>query len=85
MPSPELVHLCSGLPVSPLPPKKLSRDSSIPHAPILTLNLSKEELKVSKIAGIALTTLVNPTISCLIGVEGFHLVMVVVPVTPDRH
>ncbi|XP_069942579.1 urocanate hydratase isoform X2 [Cherax quadricarinatus] len=41
-----LVDLCSGLPVNPLPPPK-SRDPSLPHAPVRTHNLSREQQQIA--------------------------------------
>lgn len=37
-----LANLCAGLPVNPLPPAR-PRDESVPHAPVRTHNLSKEQ------------------------------------------
>ena len=41
-----LKGICSGLPLNPLPPKQEKRDTSVPHAPNRTPNLSAQEEKV---------------------------------------
>lgn len=41
-----LANLCAGLPVNPLPPAR-PRDESVPHAPVRTHNLSKEQQQVN--------------------------------------
>ncbi|XP_048462618.1 urocanate hydratase [Rhincodon typus] len=42
--NPLLVELCSGLPLKPLPPKR-GRDTSLPHAPVRTPNLTTNDEK----------------------------------------
>ena len=38
--------LSQGIPLHPLPAKRLQRDASVPHAPVLTPKLSENEFKV---------------------------------------
>lgn len=38
--------LSQGIPLHPLPPKKLHRDAAVPHAPVLTPKLSESDFKV---------------------------------------
>lgn len=47
MPNQALIQLCSGLPLNPLPVKRLKREENVPHAPILTPKLTQDEFKVS--------------------------------------
>ena len=44
-----LKEICAGLPLDPLPPKVRERDSTVPHAPTRTPNLSASEERVSAI------------------------------------
>ncbi|XP_072437864.1 urocanate hydratase isoform X2 [Chiloscyllium punctatum] len=44
--NPLLVELCSGLPLQPLPPNR-GRNSSLPHAPVRTPNLTLDDEKVA--------------------------------------
>lgn len=41
-----LKDLCGGIPLDPLPPRR-DRDENLPHAPVLTPNLSDQEERVS--------------------------------------
>ncbi|KAF6026947.1 UROC1 [Bugula neritina] len=43
----QLVRLCSGIPLSPLPPRVEKRDESLPHAPVLTPVLSEQDCKLA--------------------------------------
>lgn len=42
-----LKEICTGLPLDPLPPRVRERDSSVPHAPIRTPNLSNSEERIA--------------------------------------
>lgn len=42
-----LIKICSGLPLNPLPPRKNTRNADVPHAPDRLTSLTNKERKVS--------------------------------------